>query len=243
MPLKGKTRITTQFNKIPKSFNTEFQFVKQRSKYAKVIDTSGKRLKRSVISNYSTLENYETKNILTGHSHIIRKKTAFFKSLKVKNYLVPSVGDITNIFTIYLKNKSNHTSVISIRDQRTKLEAGRVHIMLMPETIIQLDKFMKSTSLLSDSDLLHRLKKDKYDTNTIKQIFESPQRKLVQNQFYALKDILFAKIMVKTGFEITEFNKTALEYWTDVLKIKLRYVPNKKDGYYFNPETMEFLKK
>ncbi len=241
MPIKGKTRITTQFAKIPDSFNTEFQFIKQRKKYAKVINASGNRSKGQVTSN-SKVKKYEFKNVLDGHSHLI-KEEPFFLNKKFKTYLVPSSVDIASIYVGQLSNKANYSHVISIRDQKNKLEAGRVHFMLMPETIKILDGFLKSTSLMSDVELLVQLRKTYSDVHQIKDVMDDPKEKLLHKKHFALKELLAGKILSRKGFNFEDYHISAFEYWTDFLKIKFRFVPNKKEGYYFNPETMEFLKK
>jgi len=233
MPIKGKTRITTQFNKIPDSFNTEFVFFKQRSKYAKVVDVSGRKLEKDVIADSKKEKKYIFKPFLHGHSHIIRESSVDL--LGTKSYLIPSPEDIFSIYSNYKDNPKNYSHVITIRDLDKKMEAGRVHIMLMPESIKKIEELLKNMLLISDNTLYSELIDDKYTLNEIEKIFNDSKKKLMFKQNYTLRNILYLKGMFSSH--------KLLQYYVNYLNIKFRYVPNKREGYYFKEETMEFLKK
>ncbi len=228
MVIRGKTTVSRQLHNIKNSYTKEFAFIKQRSPYAKIIDISDKRTDKKVTSNDSK---YKKKNIIFGHTHPYLEKSTH----SLIEYMVPSAGDIGTMFYNYLNNPKNYSEVISIRSGKYKEEMGRVHMMFTKETIEFLNKFLKNYPLPSKTKVINYL-----HNVTGKDI------RLISESFIGnTKTLNKYKKMLAVMDLIDWYNDSAgnrLYYLANNLKIKFRFVANKKKGYEFSNMFTEFFK-
>jgi hypothetical protein len=240
-PIKEVQRI------VSKNPNIEHAFIKEPRK--QIAECSKIKQKEHTIIDREKVKSYlgkETNNYSKIHTHLAKQKFA----------LIPSPQDIFNLLS--LSTKRPHTIYVVDKNQ----VFGTIHYMVKNEKSAKdiFDKYKKFKELLNNKEIQNKISsiaKNKYTLEKLyqsftiyytiieiesgKKYFENKYKSHIKSEPKTLEEKTFSKIDFLTN-NLLRNKKTLFEIW-NLLGIKIRYVPNKKAGFIFDKENLNFVKK